>query len=219
MSWGSLKTSCLVLLLCTSCPLTLQRRLRLWTSARGTCHRGGHLGDPTLEVGASRGSASRPVPPPPVTESLVTMAGPRGQKVSKVFPSSHCLPFLRICQSRALTSLATVKPTTCSSAADSWGGTLSQCWGGDTRWQSRSHPPPEAQGAAVTWMCRPVFPMTAASSTSQSTSWGTNRGSGGGCTPPGWGRGHGVGAGGHSRCSRPGARCRRRARRWRWGTC
>lgn len=57
-------------------------------------------------------------------------------------------------------------------------------------------PLPAAQGAAVTWMCRPVFPMTAASSTSQSTSWGTKRGSGG-LHPPqlGWGRGGTRGGG------------------------
>uniref|UniRef100_A0A663ECE8 Uncharacterized protein n=1 Tax=Aquila chrysaetos chrysaetos TaxID=223781 RepID=A0A663ECE8_AQUCH len=61
------------------------------------------------------------------------LAGPRGQKVSKVFPSSHCLPFL-ICQSRALTSLATVKPTTWSRADDSWGGVWwADNWGGGTR--------------------------------------------------------------------------------------
>lgn len=40
----------------------------------------------------------------PAILSLVTNAGPRGQKVSKVFPSSHCFPLRLICQSRALTS-------------------------------------------------------------------------------------------------------------------
>lgn len=37
-SWGSLKMSWLVLLLCISCPLTLQRMRRLWTSAEEVCH-------------------------------------------------------------------------------------------------------------------------------------------------------------------------------------
>ena len=37
-SWGSLKTSWLVLLLCISCPLTLQRMRRLWTSAEEIRH-------------------------------------------------------------------------------------------------------------------------------------------------------------------------------------
>ena len=29
----------------------------------------------------------------PDIAALVTMAGPKGQKVSNVFPSNHCLPF------------------------------------------------------------------------------------------------------------------------------
>ena len=48
--------------------------------------------------------------------SFVTISGPSGQKASIVFPSSHCPPFFRSCQSRALTSWATVYPKTWSSA-------------------------------------------------------------------------------------------------------
>ena len=40
--------------------------------------------------------------------SAVTRAGPRGQKVAKVFPRHHWLPPFLICQSRAETSLAQV---------------------------------------------------------------------------------------------------------------
>jgi len=57
--------------------------------------------------------------PSPFTASVVTKAGPRGQKVSKVFPSNHCFPLRFICQSRALTSLATVKPATYDRASAS----------------------------------------------------------------------------------------------------
>lgn len=52
--------------------------------------------------------------------SVVTNAGPRGQKLSKVFPSIHWFPLRSICQSRALTSLATVKPATWDRASSSW---------------------------------------------------------------------------------------------------
>jgi hypothetical protein len=40
--------------------------------------------------------------------SLVTIAGPSGAKVSKLFPRQNCPPPKRFCQSRALTSLAAV---------------------------------------------------------------------------------------------------------------
>lgn len=46
----------------------------------------------------------------PLMSSFITMAGPRGQKPSMAFPISHCPPFFpgSSCQSRALTSWATV---------------------------------------------------------------------------------------------------------------
>ena len=40
----------------------------------------------------------------PDIDDVVTIAGPSGQNVSKVFPMSHCPPFLCSCQSLALTS-------------------------------------------------------------------------------------------------------------------
>lgn len=50
--------------------------------------------------------------------AVVTNAGPRGQKVSNVFPSSHCFPFFCNCQSLALTSCAIVYPATYDIASD-----------------------------------------------------------------------------------------------------
>ena len=43
-----------------------------------------------------------------VGSKVVSTIGPNGQKVSKVFPRSHCPPFRFFCQSRPDTSLAMV---------------------------------------------------------------------------------------------------------------
>lgn len=146
---------------------------------------------------------AHPIPVPPATASLVTMAGPRGQKVSKVFPSSHCRPLRRICQSRALTSLATVNPSTCSSAAASW-GQRGPAYGGTP---PRTPEVRRGPGQGGTSMCRPLFPMTAANSTSQSSSCGTEWGLGGPFPQGAWGW-----VPGYPRWCPGGARCHRRAR-------
>ena len=149
----------------------------------------------------------------PATLSLVTKAGPRGQKVSKVFPSSHCFPLRPICQSRALTSCATVKPATWAMASVACGGQgIWPDWrlalgdtkpchkgsqsldpmlvaGGSQRWwwvrgkavsgAGRCQPLCSARIAgplSLTLMYLPLFPMTTANSTSQSTSCRAGKG-------------------------------------------
>lgn len=96
-----------VLLLWTVSPLTKQRTPRLWGSGKFMMQ----------EVNTYNPSekcifSSWSLFVSPFTASVVTNAGPSGQKLSKVFPSSHCFPLRFICQSRALTSLATVNPAT-----------------------------------------------------------------------------------------------------------
>lgn len=64
----------------------------------------------------------------PDMASFVTNAGPKGQKASMALPRSHCLPLRLICQSLALTSWATVYPTTWFIASDSCGANTFEAW-------------------------------------------------------------------------------------------
>lgn len=115
-SFSVLKISWLVLLSWTTSPLTRHRIPRLWTSGLKTAH----YSESQIVTHSLMFFTFTPIfssdfltrPHLPFNAPVVTRAGPSGQNVSNVFPRSHCLPFLFICQSRALTSLATVKPAT-----------------------------------------------------------------------------------------------------------
>ena len=89
-------TSWSVLEFCTVSPFSRQRIPSLWGSAKW------------WQLQWTSCNTAKHACYIPVRDAVVTMAGPRGQKVSKVFPISHWPPFFFSCQSLALTSWATV---------------------------------------------------------------------------------------------------------------
>lgn len=203
MSLGRGKMSWLVLLSCITCPLTLQRMRRLWTSAgtEGTRHSGGDTGmaappqrPPLGKTRVILGEFSaccllcQPRVPIPVTSlscphRVPTCHGllgdkgrPQGTEGVEGFPQQPLPPVAHL----PVPGAHVVGHREPHDVVQ--GHRLLQGDNGDLIDPGGGHRAGKGQGQGVTSMCRPFFPMTAASSTSQSTCCGGNTGARLGCT-------------------------------------